>query len=59
MTVSWPDSYIGWTLQGQTNDPGVGLSTNWHDVPDSAATNLFVMPIDPANGSVYYRMVLK
>jgi hypothetical protein len=60
LTLSWPSNYIGWTLQGQTNNaPNPGLSTNWHDVPNSAGTNVFIMPIDPVNGSVYYRMILK
>ena len=46
LTLSWPAGYIGWTLQGQTNNPGAGLTTNWHDVPGSTATNEFIMPIE-------------
>jgi hypothetical protein len=56
LEVAWPETYKGWTLQGQTNAPVVGLTTNWHDVPDSATTNRVFMPIDPANGSVFYRL---
>ncbi len=36
--------------------PAVGLTTNWFDVPDSAATNRVFLPISPANGSVFYRL---
>jgi fibronectin-binding autotransporter adhesin len=59
LTMSWPTNYIGWTLQGQTNAPGIGITTNWHDVPGSTATNQFIMPISGANGTVFYRMILK
>jgi autotransporter-associated beta strand protein len=56
MELAWPDSYKGWTLQGQTNVPVEGLTTNWFDVPESAATNRVLIPINPANGSVFYRL---
>jgi autotransporter-associated beta strand protein len=59
LTLSWPSAYTGWTLQGQTNNPSVGLTTNWHDVPGSTTTNQVVMPIGEANGSVFFRMILK
>jgi autotransporter-associated beta strand protein len=55
--LSWPSNYTGWTLQGQTNAPGVGLTTNWYDVPGSTATNVIVIPA--ANGSGFFRMILK
>ena len=58
VTLSWPTDYTGWTLQAQTNAPGLGLTTTWYDVPGSATTNLMVMPIDATQGSVFYRMVL-
>jgi fibronectin-binding autotransporter adhesin len=57
LTLSWPSNYTGWTLQGQTNLPGVGLTTNWQDVPGSATTNLVIIPA--ANGSGFFRMILK
>ncbi len=56
LTLSWPLDHAGWTLQAQTNNPGAGLGTNWVDVPASASTNEVVIPMDPANGSVFYRM---
>jgi autotransporter-associated beta strand protein len=59
VALSWPSNYTGWTLQGQTNPPGVGLTTNWHDVPGSTATNRVIIPIGAANGSAFFRMILK
>ncbi len=56
LEIGWPESYTGWTLQGQTNAITVGISNNWFDVPDSAMTNRVFLPIDPANGSVFYRL---
>jgi len=57
LQVSWPASHTGWALQAQTNAPGAGIGTNWTTVPGSRATNQLLLPIDPANGSVFYRLV--
>jgi len=54
LDISWP--VAGGSLQTQTNNPGVGLSANWAVVPGSTTTNRVVVPIDPANGSVFYRL---
>ncbi|HWX21150.1 MAG TPA: hypothetical protein VN578_14720 [Candidatus Binatia bacterium] len=35
---------------------GIGLTTNWVEVAGATATNQVFMPINPANGSVFYRM---
>jgi glucose/arabinose dehydrogenase len=56
LDISWP--VAGGSLQSQTNSPGVGISTNWVTVPGSTATNHVVVPIDPANGSVFYRLAI-
>jgi hypothetical protein len=53
LSISWPADHIGWRLQAQTN----GLGMNWFDVADSAATNMMTVPIDPSNGSVFFRLV--
>src|SRR5262249_24300035 len=58
LTLAWPTNYTRWTLQGQTNFSGTGITTNWFNVPGSAGTNNIVVPINPANGSVFYRMAL-
>lgn len=55
ITLSWPDSYLGWSLQAQTNAVG-GLSSNWVTVPGSESVTSMNVPIDPAKGSVFYRM---
>lgn len=56
LTLSWPLDHTGWILQAQTNDATVGLSTNWVDVAGSDTTNQMVMPVDPNNGTVFYRL---
>jgi hypothetical protein len=53
----WPLDHFGWRLEGQTNLLGAGLSTSWVTVPGSAATNQIGMPMDTANGSVFFRLV--
>jgi autotransporter-associated beta strand protein len=57
LTLQWPADHIGWRLQAQTNGPDLGLGLNWVDVPGSPATNQLSFPLDPANGSVFFRMV--
>lgn len=53
LTLSWPLNYTGWLLQMQTN----GLSSNnWFVVPGSANTNWMLLPIVPANSSVFFRL---
>jgi 4-phytase/acid phosphatase len=53
LTIAWPADHLGWILQAQTN----GLSTGqWFDLPGSDADNAVVIPIDPANTSVFYRL---
>jgi hypothetical protein len=55
--LNWPANHVGWRLQVQTNDVTQGLGTNWVDVVGATVTNQMTLPIDPANGSVFYRMV--
>jgi autotransporter-associated beta strand protein len=56
LTISWPADHLGWTLQTQTNSLGAGLGDNWVDVPGSTTTTSLVVPINPDNGSVFFRM---
>jgi hypothetical protein len=61
LTLSWPDSHTGWTLQTQTNSSSVGLTApanTWFDVPGSAATNQVQLTISPANPTVFFRLRL-
>ncbi|HEX3626069.1 MAG TPA: LamG-like jellyroll fold domain-containing protein [Verrucomicrobiae bacterium] len=59
MTLSWPADHTGWTLQAQTNSTSVGLSTNWVDVSGSTSTDQIVVPINVANGVVFYRLLYR
>ena len=54
--ILWPPDHTGWQLQVQTNSSSVGLGTNWVAVPGSTLTNQFVLPTNPANGSVFLRL---
>ncbi|MBC8095132.1 MAG: autotransporter-associated beta strand repeat-containing protein, partial [Akkermansiaceae bacterium] len=55
--LSWPASHTGWRLQAQTNSLSVGLGTNWSTVAGSTTTNQVSVPINPANGTVFFRLV--
>lgn len=54
LDISWP--VMGVRLEVQTQGVSTGLGSNWVTVPGSAVTNRVVVPIDPANGSVFYRL---
>ncbi len=51
--LSWPANDGNWQLQYQTNS----LGTNWENIPGTV-TNPFVAPVNPAAGSVFYRLLL-
>jgi len=57
LQLNWPADHTGWQLQAQTNRLAVGLGTNWVNVPGSDQTSLLAVPIDLANGSVFFRLV--
>ncbi len=57
LDLSWPIEALGAQLQAQTNAPTVGISTNWFPVDGSTNVNSVSLPIDPANGSVFLRLV--
>ncbi|MGH7989638.1 MAG: LamG-like jellyroll fold domain-containing protein, partial [Limisphaerales bacterium] len=54
--IAWPQDYTGWNLQVQTNSL---TGTNWVTVPISTLTNQMSFPIDPANGSVFFRLFIR
>lgn len=54
--LSWPASYLGWSLQVQTNSLGTGLSTNWMTISGAELVTSTNIPISAKNGSVFYRM---
>lgn len=55
--LSWPLDHTGWTLEMQTNLPGSGLGSDWVAVAGSDSTNQTTLPVNPANASVFYRLV--
>lgn len=55
--ISWPADHIGWKLQRQINPITVGLSNNWVDVAGSTTTNHVTVTLNPANETVFYRLV--
>ena len=54
LQLSWPQDHLGWRLQVQTNSL---TDNNWVTVPNSTNLNSTTIDIDPANGSVYFRLV--
>jgi hypothetical protein len=57
LDLQWPADHTGWRIQAQTNPVTVGLTTNWVTIPGSGLTNQIIIPIDKANGSVFFRMI--
>jgi hypothetical protein len=57
LTLFWPADHLGWRLQVQTNALHLGLGTNWATVPGSELVTSTNLPINPAHGTVLYRMV--
>ena len=53
LQLSWPVNDGNWQLQYQTNS----LGTNWQNMPGTI-TNPFVAPVNPATGSIFYRLLL-
>lgn len=56
LALSWPTDYFSYILTAQTNPAGLGLGTNWTAVP-GVSNNFLSIPIDPGNGSVFYRLL--
>ena len=55
--LTWPQDHTGWSLQAQTNSIQSGIGTNWVTVPTSTLTNQMAFPINPANGTVFFRLI--
>ena len=56
IALAWPYSYTGWLLQVQTNSLSTGLGSGWVTVAGSSATNRVILPVNPANPCVFYRL---
>ena len=59
LSLSWPADHLGWFLQVQTNALSKGISTNWVDVAGSSGVTNVIVPVSPANPTVFYRMSLQ
>jgi len=57
LRLAWPHDHTSWTLQVQSNAFGQNLGTQWTSLPASQATNQITFPINPAAGSVFFRLV--
>jgi uncharacterized repeat protein (TIGR02543 family) len=53
LTLAWPADHVGWVLQSLTNNL---ISAGWYDLPGSGNTNWMMIPINPANTAVFYRL---
>jgi hypothetical protein len=56
LQLNWPQDHTGWLLQAQTNSLNIGVGTNWVNVSGSDAMNQRTIPINPMNGSVFFRL---
>ena len=54
LNLSWASS--GWWLQAQTNSLTGGLGDNWVDVSGSTTVTSESIPVNPGNGSVFFRL---
>jgi|GEM_PF-1223743 len=57
ITVAWPTTHLGWELAVQTNSLATGLANNWVTNAGTASVTSTNYPINPANGSVFFRLV--
>jgi hypothetical protein len=61
VTLTWTGGSLVptnlWSDANNWDALAVGLSNNWFTVPGSASTNRVILTMDPARGSVFYRMV--
>jgi len=56
LQLSWPSDHIGWRLEVQTNSLIKGVGTNWFNVTGVTTTNRVFVPINKANGGVFFRL---
>ncbi|MGC3956571.1 MAG: hypothetical protein QM813_00920 [Verrucomicrobiota bacterium] len=57
LELSWPQSHTGWLLQAQTNSNGIGIGSNWITSSESSDTNRIIRIVDPAQESVFFRLM--
>jgi len=57
LNLSWPSDRLGWRLQVQTNSLNTGLGNVWYTWPNSTNLTSVSVPLNPANPSVFLRMI--
>ena len=57
LSLSWAADHIGYSLQTQTNALNTGLNPTWFTVPNTATNNSITITVNPANPTVFYRLV--
>ena len=57
LRVTWPQANTGWMLQVETNSLDTGIGTNWVSLTNSVTTNDVTIPLNNADGSVFYRLI--
>lgn len=57
LTITWPETHLGWILQSQTNSLTQGIRTNsWFDIAGSATGTSKIVTVNAANPTVFYRL---
>ncbi len=56
LVLAWPATHKGWVLESQTNQLGIGLSTNWGEVVGSRTNTTLQFPLNPAAPAAFYRL---
>lgn len=57
LSLSWPPDRLGWKVQMQTNSLSTGLNGSWVTLPATASVTNYSVTINPANPTVFIRMV--
>ena len=57
LSLSWPSESTGFRLEMRTIPPNLGLSGQWSTVAGSEQTNREVLPVVPALGPAFFRLV--
>ena len=57
LNLSWPPDRLGWKVQLQTNSLNTGLNGSWVTIPATATVTNYTVNINPANPTVFIRMV--
>lgn len=54
LTLTWPGDHLGWIAQ--SNAVAMASSNFWFDILDSQSVTNLVLPVNPGNSNVFYRL---